>query len=361
MAKLSDGTIIPSTLSVKPNQTAQSSIFNNFSLKQGVVTDIFYPEDDHNLSKKFIEYNVLVSEVNSNGNVTMSSYRNCTIQNMFGMSNNNCTYTLQADNEDDATMKYGSMALILCMSGQSTNGQAVIVGGYSHTDNPKYSKEDGQFYDFNFNGINYNINKDGEWTLTFNSPIDKDGKKADEKAAGTKIKIDKEGKVSISDNEGQSWSLDRVAKTSTWTNGAESILINKENKSISLTSSGELSASSEKAMSLSSGDALSAISKSDMTVSAGSNLNIDAKSSITAKSGGSWKIQATGSVDVKGTVITIKADTIAKIQGSITQLGSTGALPVALVGMSQCVGVVTIPGTLMTSMIISGSAEVFGS
>jgi len=346
--KLSDGSVISSNLSMKPLMDAKQQIMGNYSLKVGIVTDILYPDEEKNLSKKFIEYNVMASELQMNGNMNMTVYRNCTVQNAFGMSNNNLTYTLQIDKSEDGRMEFGSLVLLLCISGQSTNGQAVIIGGFSHPDNPKYTKEDGQFYDFNFNGINYNINKDGEWTLTFNSPLDSQKKKANEQASGTQIKIDKDGRIKISDNEGQFWELDRTNKTSTWSN-----------KSISLASSGDVNEQSKGKTNLSSDDNMSLSSQKDVNIAANSNMSLSANSNMNQSTSGSWQVKASGNAQIQaGGNASIQGGAIAELKGT-TVLLADGSVPAAGVGISQVIGICSGPGgPLSGGAIITGSSTV---
>jgi hypothetical protein len=357
MSKMSDGTYLQSNLSMKPPASAYKQMRLNVTLKTGTVTKMYYPDDPKNLSGTFIEYDVAVSEQISDGGTTVSTYRNCKMHNPFGASNNSATYTLQPNAQIDDDPTKGAQCLLLCIDGRSDGGQGVIISGLSDEGSPDYTSADGQFYDFNFNGINYNINKDGEWTVTFNSPIDEDGKKANSDAAGTKIKIDKEGRVTISDNEMQSWTIDRVAKTSTWGNGSESVVIDKGNKSISMMSGGEMSQTSQKAMSMSSQDATNITSQKDMTLNSSNNLNVQSSQNMAQKSGAGWTVQATGDVMVQaGGNAMIQASGVAQVQGLTTLLGA-GDLPAAAVGISQVLsylGPIPIMGQILT-----GSATVF--
>lgn len=356
--KLSDGTVVPSTLSMERPPSARDLLMADYALKVGTVTDIFYPEEKSNISQQNIEYNVMVSDINQQGNVTLRLYRNCLISNPFGMSNNNLTYTLQADNADDGRIEFGSLVLLLCVSGQSSGGAAIIIGGAPHPNGTKYKKDDGQFYDFNFNGINYNINKDGEWTLTFNTPVDKNGKKLDEKAAGTQIKIDKEGKLKLSDNEGQLIELDRVNQKATWSNGADFIVIDKKNKKIELSSSGDLSSKSTKKTEVSSDDNMTISSKKDISAKSDANMQVEAKSNMSQKSGANWQVKANANVTIKaGANVLIEGGTLAQLKGNITMLGA-GSVPVAAVGVSICLGTGNA-GFPVVSQILTGSATVF--
>lgn len=358
MRMMGDGSVIPANFNTTPMPDAKAFLGNNLSLRAGAVIGIHYPDQEANISKQVIEYDVAIFQADHRGGVNISTMRNCKVNNMFGAPNNNSTYTLVPGTKDgDGVYQKSSIVTVLCVNGMSDVGGAVIVGGLSSPDGPKYTSEDGQFYDFNFNGINYNINKDGEWTVTFNSPIDVDGKKKNEAAAGTIVKIDKEGRVKISDNEGQFWQIDRVAKTSTWSNGAESIVIDKGSKSVSLTSSGEMSSKSEKAMSMASSDAVNMSSKSDTAIDSGANLNMSSKSNMQQTSGAAWQVKATGDVMVQaGGNLMMQGGNIAQMQGTLNLIGA-GTSPVAVVGLSQVLsflGPIPIPGQILT-----GSATVF--
>lgn len=358
MSKMSDGTYLQSNLTMKPPASAYKQMRLNVALKTGTVTAIHYPDDANNLSGTFIEYDVAVSEQVAEGGTTVSVYRNCKMHNPFGASNNSATYTLQANQQIDDDPTKGAQCLILCIDGRSDGGQGVILSGLSDVGSPAYTSADGQFYDFNFNGINYNINKDGEWTVTFNSPIDEDGNKANADAAGTMMKIDKDGRAIISDNQSQSWTIDRVAKTSTWTNGSESITIDKGNKSVALVSGGGMAQTSQKAMSMTSQDAVNVKSQKDMTLDSSNNLNVQSSQNMAQKSGAGWTVQAAGDVMVQaGGNAMIQASGTAQLEGLTTLLGA-GDVPVAGVGISMVMGIGNL-GLPVFSQILTGSSTVY--
>ena len=356
--KLPDGSVLPSSLKRKSPQTVNSLITNNVALKVGLVSDIIYSDDAQSISKRDIEYNVMVSEQAPQGGLTITTYRNCRVSNLFGMSNNNLTYTLQAQNNQDSLPENASIVLILCINGRSDGSNAIIVGGMTHPDSPAYTSDEGQFYDFNFNGINYNINKDGEYTITFDSPLDDDGKPTNPSASGTEIKIDKTGAVKISDNEGQFWSIDRANKISTWSNGNESIIIDKGNKAVSLTSSGTMDSSSQEAMTMSSQDAVSVSSQNDMSLKSNSNTTIEASANMNMKVGSAWSVNVSGNANLQiGGDLSMMAGGNASLQGTISSLG-LGDVSIALVGVSQCIGVGNI-GVPVISTILNGSLTCF--
>lgn len=359
MKRLGDGSILPHNFMTEPVKGAKHFLHNNLALRSGMVTDIIYPDDDSSLSKQVIEYNVAVAQYEARGGVNISMIRNCKVNNIFGSQNNNLTYTLKPGTKDDKGIyQKTSIVTILCINGITDAGSAVIIGGLANDDGPSYTSEDGQFYDFNFNGINWNINKDGEYTVTFNSPLDDDGNPTNKDAQGTEIKIDKNGVVKISDNEGQFWSIDRTSKISTWSNGNESIIIDKGNKAVSLTSSGTMDSSSQKAMTMSSQDAVSVSSQNDMSLKSGSNTAIEASANMNMKAGSAWSVNVSGNANLQiGGDLTMIAGGNAQMMGTLNMLG-LGDLPIALVGISQAIGTGNL-GAPVVSTILNGSFTCF--
>ena len=279
---------------------------------------------------------------------------------MFGMSNNYSSYTLQPGQKDDqGFFKNGSIVLILCLNGSPDANQAIILGGLQNPNQSVYSAEDGQFYDFNFNGIKYNINKDGELSIQFNSVIDGDGNQANPDAAGTTLKFDKDGGFTVSDNENQSVSLSRKDKTITISNGDESIVVDKGNKIISVNSSQDIKTSSQQSTDISAKQDVNVSASSNLSLQADQNLSINSGQNINAQAGQNWQIQAGSNVTVssQGTVV-IQSPTVV-IQGETTLIGASPSAPVALAAVSQIVaflGPIPLPGN-----IITGSTTILGS
>lgn len=323
-----------------------------------MVINIIYPDEVKSLTKKVIEYDVLVTNMDRDKGMNVSVFRNCRLSDRFGGSNNSEVMTLTPARKDSAgNYEKGSVVLIECIAGNTDNGMATIIGGINVSAINAYKKDDGQFYEFYFNGLRQKIDKDGAFTLEFNSFVDVDGKKVNEAAAGTKININKDGIIRISDNKGQFFELDRVAKKSTWSDGADSIVIDQGAKSVALTSSGEMTSKSEKKMSMDSSDALSMSSKQDTEIKSGANLQAESKGNMAAKSGGNWEVKATGNVQVQsGGMVMIQGGPTAQLQGAITMLGA-GTVPVAAVGVSKVLGIGNL-GLPVMSDILTGSATV---
>jgi hypothetical protein len=358
--RLSDGTIVESNLAVNtPHALTQRSkefLNNNGSLKIGNVIQILYPEDIHNLSKKLIEYHVAVLEKNLYGSSNLNIYNNCVVSNLFGSANNSTNHTYQA--RDDVNTK-GASVLILCVGGNSQGGSAIILGGLDKTDtNYIPSASDGQFYDFNFNGINVNINNDGEYSLIFNSKVDIKGKKANEQAAGTSVKIDKDGKLTLSDNEGQFLLFNRVDKISTWGNGTESISVDKQNHTISLISTDKISVNSKNSIKIDSKGTIDSSSDKDYNISSGSNLTVKSKASMNMKADATMNLDAGANFKAKGGAVAIlEGGSVVQVKAPITLLGQ-GSFPVGIAGISISLGFDSM-GSPVISQLLTGSFTVF--
>lgn len=359
MKILSDGSVIQSKFEVQGPPVAYDLYRKDYSLKQGIVQSIYYPEEKENVSKKYIEYDVFVLEERGDGSASTVIYPRCLTVDRFGTANNFERFTYQpAVKKDQQVYKQGAQVLLLTINGYTLPNRSIIIGGFSYPVNSQYKKEDGQFYEWQFNGVNIKVNKDGEYHLTFNTPIDPDGKKKDEKAAGTKIQILKDGKLKISDNEKQSWEIDRVAQKSTWTNGAESIIIDKKNKKIELISSGEIFEKAEKEKTTKTGKDYKVDAGGSVEEKAGKDIKMEAGGNIQQKAATNWQFEAGANITIKaGANVTIEGGGQLQLKGMMTMIGA-GNTPVAGVGISQCMGIGN-QGAPVMSNIITGSATVF--
>lgn len=359
MKMMGDGSVIPDGLKTDALHSAGMLSKSNFKLMVGTVIAKYYPDDSKNLSKKAMEYDISCFESNENGSVNIHTYFRCRASDLFGSKSDSLEFTYRPDDQQDPAKNLGSLVLALCINGITEAGSAVIVGGLQSLQRDVLTqKADGHFYDFNFNGVRQFIDNDGAFSIEFNSALDNAGKQANAPAAGTVIKIDKDGRVTIMDNEKQEIAFDRVAKTISIDNGSEKIVIDKGQKSITLDSAGEMTEKSGKAMSLKSGDTTNIESSKDMTIKSGSNLNVEAQANGSLKTSANWNIKAGANVNIKaGANAMIEGGAIAQLKGTLTLLGN-GAVPVAAVGISQCIGVGNL-GLPVISTIISGSATVF--
>jgi hypothetical protein len=201
MPILDDGTIIPSYLGTEPRGVApnSNSIFNDGRLQKGEIKEIIYPDDARSISKRFIEYEVEVQHYNGSGIVNTTTYHNVTTLNGYGTQADYDVTTYRQGDTQSEGVGTGSKVLIQCIGGDM--GQAIIVGGRADIKyDPKPIENVGHSKDGEFNGIHWNINKDGELSIKFRGATNADGTladSADTNAEGTILTFSKEGNLTL--------------------------------------------------------------------------------------------------------------------------------------------------------------------
>lgn len=205
--------VIPSIYNVRGVENLQrpEAAPLNFILRNGEVKRIHYPEDNANVSKKFIEYDVW-AEHRGNDTTGNKWYHNCCLLNPFAGFADKSFYTLRADTDSSKVVEtpgLGSKVLLLCVNG--SEGKVVILGGLREAtkdskDSDKGEKEKGHHAYFVFNGVKFSVNDDGSWEMVCGGPTDTDGTArkdennqliVKETDKGTTIKVDKTGGMSI--------------------------------------------------------------------------------------------------------------------------------------------------------------------
>lgn len=179
--------------------------FGNMKLRIGEVTAIYYKNDSRNISKKFLEYDVLVQHRSNSTGVT-KKYTHVMAMDSFGGQADTAKFTYRPDNA--ATTPglarktgpgNGSKVLVLCINGENNN--AVIIGGISDSAGPE-DEDEGHHLHWRFNGIDVAVNNDGELIVEYQGAQKNDGTpedSVDSKATGTTITISKNGNVEIAD------------------------------------------------------------------------------------------------------------------------------------------------------------------
>lgn len=206
---MNDNTIIPSYLgsSNRGEETVLTKTDNPL-LRVGEVKKIIYPDKPESISKQFIEYAVEVVSKDGNSPSTTTFYVGCLLSNVFGGWADRLNYTLREDKKTQETNEnvygVGSKVLILCVNGDTDN--AVILSGVPDTGTQPEQKETNQGHNlfFEFNGVQFTINKDGELKLVFRGATNTDGTLKDgavEEAEGSYVQINKEGDIKVATPE----------------------------------------------------------------------------------------------------------------------------------------------------------------
>lgn len=320
-------------------------ISNNVSLKVGVVVDIIELGDKKNVSKVTTEYNVMVIEDQSN-----SVYANCMAVDGFGGIGDFLNKKLRktkdptkVSSRTTLTNQNGSIVLLLCIDGHSE--QAVIVGSLAHPDrkNGQLTKDKGHHLEGEFNGINWQIDKNGALKVTFKSASDNDGKykESEGKVGGTHLHMDKDGGVDINTN----------------LKGAEEtyIRMDKKNKDVGLKAGQHIGLTAEKNIGLTA--------KANITSKATADLLAEAGGSMTLKSAGAFGINAGAALNVQAASVDIVSNGSVKINGTMVQLSApsiqlgNGGTP-AVTMSTQFIGIGNLGGPVISTAIGPFSSSV---
>lgn len=231
---LEDSTVIPSYLSHQTRGSYEDpGLQNNLSLRSGEVRKIIYPSDADSVSGRYVEYNVDVQQKDKNGTGVTTKYANCLISNLFGGAADVFKYTLREDDQNQPPadgVGVGSKVILLCLNGTIT--KAVIIGGLRDTGpndpNGTLSNSvnaarrtaddmaDGHNMYWEFNGVNANINDDGELQVMYRGKTNADGtldSGANADAEGTSILFNKDGSLKLfTPKEDQSFFIDHANK-----------------------------------------------------------------------------------------------------------------------------------------------------
>ena len=119
--------VLPHYLEMRP--PSGDGAFGNMVMRVGEVQELIPPDDPRNLSKKFIEYRVLVQHLDGETLTgTSREYAHCVLINPFGGLADRAFWLLRADSKrDDTGLGKGSKVLMMCVNGE--HNSAVILGG----------------------------------------------------------------------------------------------------------------------------------------------------------------------------------------------------------------------------------------
>jgi phage gp45-like len=196
---LPDGTVIPAGFGVKTPTTGTHSAFSDTTLRYGEVRKVIYPDDPKSFGKKTVEYEVQVSYREQTGTVVTANYRGATVSTMFGGQADRFHATLRPDTSNADGIGVGSKVLLLCLSGNQQ--QAIILGGTEDPTSQRVESSDtGHNLFFEFNGVRFTINDNGEPALFFRGATDARGHLRDNvnsANAGATITIKQDGTLSL--------------------------------------------------------------------------------------------------------------------------------------------------------------------
>lgn len=319
---------VPSTLLEEMTSGSEgvfNHTFNNFSLKSGSVIAVYEIENDKNITKLGPEYDVLVVEQRQDQGQASTIYKNCIATDAFGSISDFFEYKIRVADDPkeykttlDTDKMNGAFVLLLCLDGQSEKG--VILGGLRHPGRKEILNKDSENHlEFEFNGVNFTIDKEGTLKLEYKSKTNNDGEYEDEEAGGSFIEINKDGSIVINDGN------------------AEHIIIDKTNKTINIKSESDLTLNTDANINIGSKENANLTTEADLLLKASGKAAFISESSINVKAESQVEIIAPTQVLKADSMVQIESNMI-QIKGQVVQLGAPGGTP-ALTLSTQFMGV----------------------
>lgn len=201
--ELSDGTIIPSYLGAGSPGAEMAFRSTGAKICFGEVKEIIYPKSKKSVSKKFIEYRVIIQDVDHMGRPYTTEFGNCYTSSFFGGVADKCRFTFRKqDKANSSGLGEGSKVVLVCLNGNSNN--AIIIAGLRDGQNDKKEDPDeneGHHLRWEFNGLLGVIDKDGQFIIHRRGPTDAKGEvlKDYEDNGGAFIQLNQNGDVDLVD------------------------------------------------------------------------------------------------------------------------------------------------------------------
>lgn len=205
--------VVPSYLSSTPmgygSDTATHQ--NTVQLLVGEVKEIIEPDSPRSLTKLYKEYTVDVQHREGGGPITTVTFPHCLVANAFGGTADKFVYTLRADSQTPDGKKVtagGSKVLLLCVAGSTA--QAFIVGGVRED---QVKDETGHNMFFEFNGVSFAVNAEGEAKVQFKGATKPDGSLSGADNGPTTVDITKDGSFKVYTKESEQFiEIDHTGK-----------------------------------------------------------------------------------------------------------------------------------------------------
>lgn len=214
------GGVLPTSIPTAKVKSVSDEFASNNTIYEAQIQKVYATDDPENKFQKatFTVCDVVLYKANG----STETIKNCRLmQPTWGGSPNNFLETLQVDPGPKASSfknpraeKRSNFVLLAFINGRKDYG--VILGGLPHTSptakKRRPPKSKGVYLEAEFQGLNWKINNDGSFEMTFNGPRDDKGELVG-KDGPTTMKIDTKGNIQISTNNKQTFSIDREKQT----------------------------------------------------------------------------------------------------------------------------------------------------
>lgn len=235
------GDVISSNLNFGAGSDAKSDLFANSSIFIGEIQKVYTNDDTSSQPEGAADFTLCdVMVYRSTGGTEI--IKQCRIMHpTWGGGVNNFlehTYPVPDQNTFDPKKKRSEKsANQVILSFINGNKQAaIILGAVPHTSQvakarrPK--KDKGTVLEAELQGLNWQINNEGEFTLTFYGPRDNKGKIINDKAGPTSFKIDKKGDITITTAKKQTIKVDTENQKIQIDNGPTQMIMDGKNDKI---------------------------------------------------------------------------------------------------------------------------------
>ena len=326
---MEDGSVVPSGVPISKKGRPSEEHRSMFGLFRGVVIRTVYP--DESSTGERIEYIVKVGGQKYPNAITMKDLAGGAIFNFretilkeseksFSKEFSDATYDENLD---------GEIIYVLFLEGHGN--VPIIVGTETHPKRPAYKafkKDDGRFDHQEFNGIEFSVDKDSNYTIKHVGRKDPEGKVLNEAAVGSQVKLFGNGDYEINPY-GTDGTADLRAKFTKADKKFE--LYAQDNKVIVDETGIHIEDKFGNIIKLEDGN-VTVNSKGDVTMNADGDYNKTVGGDETESITGDKNITATGDVNIDGANVNITTAGKAKVEGTGgTDLGS-GASPTNVLG-----------------------------
>lgn len=175
--RLTDGSIVPSFLGQfvrSSSHLKDEGSHSNLALRMGEVVNKYPKTQGH---QTVMTYDVSVAHADHKRAQTTVLYVSCVVVNLFGGAADYQRWTLRPRTGPINTATgfgNGSKVLLLCVNGRTT--QAWIIGGVMDNTTPSDDPDPAlKYFQQVFNGVEININNDGEYSVGAFGPTDQTG------------------------------------------------------------------------------------------------------------------------------------------------------------------------------------------
>jgi hypothetical protein len=216
-----DGAVIPAHMNLTRTSDRMDVLYElqdgNYALRVGYIIATHHPGKD-NPTNKYVVYDVVCPQVSAGGAEAFVTYFGCKVASMFGSATDWERKTLRAPKSYTGPITAEFLATstkVLLLCGDGRKSAPFIVAAGSNIDAPKDSAEDGHNWEWEFNGINWKIDKEGQLSLTHKGPTVGENNEtlpADPEVAGSFLKFDKDGSITLDDATGESVTIDKKNK-----------------------------------------------------------------------------------------------------------------------------------------------------